>query len=235
MTTPLRALVLSGAALLLVACSSPPVAPDWQGNAFSALKGFTAAHLNGNTRLADFELSRARSELSRTGRAALLARAELTHCALQVASLEDDHCASFQHLAADAGAPERAYAAYLTGQWQDLDAALLPEQHRAVVVRLMAPGRTAATPLESSPSQLLPLADPLARLVAAGVLQQQQRLNAADIELATETAASQGWRRPLLAWLGLQLKNAQAGGTTETAARLQRRIDLVLQTPPRPQ
>ena len=33
---------------------------------------------------------------------------------------------------------------------------------------------------------------------------------------------------PLLAWLGLQRQRAQQAGDADTAARLQRRIDLVL-------
>ena len=73
--------------------------------------------------------------------------------------------------------------------------------------------------------------DPLARLVAAGVLLQTQRLSTADIEVATETAANQGWRRPLLAWLGVQRQRADTAGDTATSARLQRRINLVLQLP----
>ncbi|MDO8249253.1 MAG: hypothetical protein Q7T78_05970, partial [Rhodoferax sp.] len=89
-----------GAALLLTACASKPAPPDWQANAFAALKGFSSAYLNGNTRLADFEFARAKTEISSTGRADLLARAELTRCAARVASLEFDNCAAYQPLAA---------------------------------------------------------------------------------------------------------------------------------------
>jgi len=39
--------------------------------------------------------------------------------------------------------------------------------------------------------------------------------------------SSQGWRRPLLAWLGVQLKRAEQAGDSETAARLKRRMELV--------
>jgi hypothetical protein len=54
-------------------------------------------------------------------------------------------------------------------------------------------------------------------------------LSSADIDLAVETASAQGWRRPLLAWLGVQLKRQQASGEADAAATTQRRIDLVLQ------
>lgn len=201
------------ATLLLAACASAPPAPDWQANAFAALKGYTAAYLSGNTRLAEVEFARARAEVARTGRPDLVARTELARCAVRVASLEFDHCAGYQPLAPDASASDRAYAAYLDGQWEGLDPALLPAQHRAVV---------------QGGASLAAVEDPLARLVAAGALLHSGRLTPPDITVATDTASGQGWRRPLLAWLGVQLQRADAAGDREGAARIQRRLDVVL-------
>ncbi|MDP2000456.1 MAG: hypothetical protein Q8K22_12815, partial [Rhodoferax sp.] len=157
-------------------------------------------------------------------------------CAVRVASLELDHCAAYEPLAQDAGPQERAYASFLTGQWAGLDAALLPEQHRALVLKVAAsPGTAQSTSASSTITAtgvLSTVQDPLARLVAAGVLLQKNALSPADIAEATETASSQGWRRPLLAWLGVQLKRANAAGDHDAVMRLQRRIDLVLQGAP---
>jgi len=207
----------------LAACASAPVPPDWQANAHAALQGYTSAYLLGNTRLAEFEWARAKAEVASTGRMDLAARAELTRCAARVASLEFDHCAGYQSLAQDALPAERAYAAYLDGQWAGLDVAQLPAQHRAI-----AQGGGGATA-----SQLPALEDPLARLVAAGALLQAGRLTPQDIAVAVDTASSQGWRRPLLAWLGVQMQRAQIAGDQEAAARIQRRLDLLLQAAPK--
>ena len=215
---------LCASVALLAACAGgPPPAPDWQANAFAALKGYTAAYLGGNTRLADFEFNRARAEIASTGRTDLAARAELTRCATRVASLEFDNCAGYLPLAQDAAVSEQAYAAFLNGRWAGLDAAQLPAQHRAVV---QATG-------QGSTSVLSSIEDPLSRLVAAGALLQAQRLTPQDVVVATDTASAQGWRRPLLAWLGVQLQAAQTAGDKDSAARLQRRIDLVLQAAPK--
>lgn len=222
---------LAALALLLSACASKPPPPDWQANAFSALQGYSSAYLSGNTRVADLEFARARSEISSTGRADWLARAELARCATRVASLEFDHCAGYQPLAQDAAASEQAYAAFLNGQWTGLNVALLPEHHRALVAEATAKQPQAEHSAQAS-STLSTMKDPLSQLVAAGVLLQNQRLTPADIALATETASAQGWRRPLLAWLGVQLKRAQAAHDDAGSARLQRRIDLVLQAAP---
>lgn len=199
----------------VAACGSKPVQPDWKSNASGALKSFSNLYLKGETSAADTEFKRARVEMASTGRPALVAHAELYRCATQVASLEYDDCPGFAALAQDATATERAYAAYLAGRWEGLDAALLPEQHRAIV---QGKGALAA------------IADPLSQLVAAGVLMKAGRISPADVVLATETASGQGWRRPLLMWLGVAHKRASAAGDTAEAARIQRRIDLALVT-----
>jgi hypothetical protein len=179
-------------ALLLVACSSPPPAPEWQQNAFGALQSFQQRYLAGDSKGAETEFQRARSELTATGKAELVARAELLRCAAAVASLVFEPCSGFEALRADAGAEERAYADYLEGK----------------VTR--QPGD-----------------EPLARLVAYGVQFRTASISPQGIAAAVDIASAQGWRRPLLAWLGVQLKRAEDAGDGETAARLRRRIELV--------
>ncbi len=198
----------------LAGCASSPVPPDWQLNAHGSLKNSVTAYLVGNPKLAAVEFSRVRVEIASTGRADLLARAELVRCAAQVASLEFNNCEPFEALAKDAAAEERAYADYLAGRWTGLNTALLPAQHRAVV----AAGTGAA---------LNTIDDPLARLVAAGVLLQTDRLTPDAIAVAIQTASDQGWRRPLLAWLGVAARRAEQLNDKEEISRLRRRIDLI--------
>ncbi len=199
---------------LLGACSSTPPAPDWQLNTQGALRDGVLAYLTGNDRVADAEFTRARAEIAPTGRADLLARAELVRCAAQVASVAADGCPAYQALAADAAPPERAYAQYLGGPWQGLAVADLPPQHRGVAAA-------------GSDAGLAAIEDPLARLVAAGALFQAGRLSPAGLAVASDTASAQGWRRPLLAWLTLQARRARDAGQADVAARLERRIALV--------
>ena len=225
------ALPLIAALLLLSACASSPPPPDWKANAFSALHEYSSAYLSGNTRLADLEFSRAQTEISRTGRLDLMARAELTRCAVHVASLDWAPCTAFDAYAKEATVQEKAYATFLTGQWEGLNTELLPVHYRNLVLQsttLQAQGAP-ASPI--TPTSLLQsINDPLSRLIAASVLLKRQQLQASEWHLASDTASAQGWRRPLLAWLGLALKSAQAAGQTELAETLQRRIQLVLQT-----
>ena len=66
---------------------------------------------------------------------------------------------------------------------------------------------------------------------ADGLLVQAGQLAPAGITAAVNTASDQGWRRPLLAWLGVQLKRAEGAGDTEAQARIQRRISLMADNP----
>ncbi len=198
---------------MLAGCAGGPPAPDWQASAHAALAAHSAAWLGGRERVAAQELETARREVARTGDAAQMARVELTVCALRFASLEPGDCPAFAPLAADAGAAANAYAAYLTGRWQGLDAQLLPPAQRGV------PGTTDA------PALLRGIDDPLSRLVAAAALLRAGRLPPAGIELAIDTASAQGWRRPLLAWLGFDRDRLRAAGDAAAAAERQRRMD----------
>ena len=177
---------------LVAACSSAPVPLDWQQNSFDAVQSFQRLYFAGDSAAADGAFQSARAALTATGRADLVARAELVRCAAQVASLVFEPCKGFDALRQDAGAEERAYATYLEGR-----------------------GAHSATN------------DPFSRLVAYGVQMRAASIDPQGIANAVEISSSQGWRRPLLAWLGVQLKRAEQAGDSETAARLKRRMELV--------
>jgi len=197
---------------LLAACAGGPPPPDWQPNAQSASEAATAAYLVGDSAAEARHFERALGEVSRTGSPQRVARIELIRCAAHVASLVFEPCAGYERLKADADAPERAYAQYLAGQVQGAEIELLPAAQRGVA--------------RGGPGALREVNDPLSRLVAAGVLFQQGRADPSTIALAVETASAQGWRRPLLAWLNVQLARAEHAGDASEAERLRRRIAL---------
>ena len=205
----IRTTLILIAVAALSGCASKPQPPAWEGDAKSSLDGFTDDFLRGDSAAADAEFARARRASASTGRFDVVAQAELVRCGVKAAALDYD-CAGFAALANDATPAQRAYAAYLDGRWQALDAALLPEQHRAVVAS----------------GSLAGVADPLARLVAAGALLKAGRITPADIVTAVDTASSQGWRRPLLAWLGVQEQRARAAGDAAAVEQIRRRMAL---------
>lgn len=68
--------------------------------------------------------------------------------------------------------------------------------------------------------------DPVSRLVATGVKLRQAVVTPGEVAAAVDIASAQGWRRPLLAWLGVQAKLAEAAGATEALRAIRRRIEL---------
>lgn len=208
------------AACMFAGCSSSPPVPDWRMNAHGALERGVAAYLSGDSRVADLEFGKARAETARTGRADVVARAELVRCAAQLASLVLEPCTAFEPLRADAPAAEQAYADYLRGPVDAARVPLLPPQQQA----LAAAGATAGSDLAA----LQATADPVSRLVGAAVSLRSGRADAAVARLAIDTASDQGWRRPLLAWLGVARQQAEKAGDAAQAALLARRIQLVL-------
>ena len=215
-------LAVLGVVLVLSACASGPAPQVWESNAQSALQNASTAYLTGNARVEEQDFARALRELRATGRADLVATAELTRCAARAASLVFDDCPAYLPLAIDVGAEQRAYADYLAGRWQGLNVAMLPKHHAGVVAN-----PTTAAALSQTK-------DPLSLLVAAGMLLKHGNLTQASLDEVTltaiQTASNQAWRRPLLAWLGVQIKSAESKGDAAQVASLKRRLDLILNT-----
>ncbi|QJD88819.1 hypothetical protein HH213_01065 [Duganella dendranthematis] len=213
-----KSIVITALALSLAACGNNPPVPDWQMNAKNGIDRATAAYMEGNARVEAAEYKRAREALSSTGKIDLIIRAELTQCAARVAALVFEDCAGFDKLAQDASPADRAYAAYLAGRATASDAALLPAQHQPVA---------AAASDAAAASAVQAITDPLSKLVASGVLLRAGKASPPVLAGAVDTASAQGWRRPLLAWLGVQSMRAEQAGDSAEAQRIKRRIDLI--------
>jgi hypothetical protein len=215
-----RALLLSVAMFQLAGCAGGPPSPAWQADAKDAMDRATELYLEGNTKASDAEMARVRATLSATGRAELLARAELMRCAAQVAALVFEPCARFEALRADAPAAERAYADHLAAK----------PLSRDDIARLPATQQTAAAAVagaQAAAASVPAVDDPLSRLIAVAVLFQAGQASPALIDNAVDTASAQAWRRPLLAWLKVQALRAEKAGDVAALQRLQRRISLV--------
>jgi hypothetical protein len=200
--------------LLLAGCGNKPRQPDWLVNADSAQERFERAYLSGRDRVAASEFTRFRTEVASTAQPALAARAELTRCAVRVASLDFAPCTGFEPLRRDATDAERAYADFLAGTLAPENAKQLPQEYRGV-----AGGQGGAAALKG-------IKNPLSKVIAAGVLLRTEKADPEVLQAATDTASEQGWRRAVMAWLGAQAMRAEKAGATEEAARLRRRIQI---------
>jgi hypothetical protein len=69
--------------------------------------------------------------------------------------------------------------------------------------------------------------DSISRLVDLGVQFKAGRATPESIASAVNISSAQGWRRPLLAWLGVQEKRAESAGDAAALESIRRRIALV--------
>lgn len=216
-----RTLLLACCALALAGCGNKPRVPDWLVNADMAQERFIRAWLRGEEREAAQEFRILRAAVEQTAQIDLVARAELTRCAVRVAALDFDPCTGLAPLQPHVPAEEQAYAAFLAGEATPAQTELLPKEYRAI-----AGGAQGGDALKK-------IKEPVSRLVAAGVLLRTGRADPAVIEAATATASEQGWRRAVLAWLRLQLRRAEQAGATQEAERLRQRIAIAAGESPR--
>lgn len=210
--------------LFLAACSSAPPPPDWKLNAVHLSEHAQTRWLEGDAKAADLALDKMRGEIAKSGRVDLLARAELAACATRAAALDFAPCPGFARLAAQADAKDQAYARFLGGDWTGLDGHDLPAHYAGVVnAREAAAANQAAREIKA----------PLPRLIAAALLFKSGRADPATLTAAVDAASEQGWRRPLLAWLGVQLQRAEAAADATAVERLKQRIALASGQPPK--
>jgi len=204
------------AATLSGACSHPTV-PEWEERAHEGFEQYQRSYFAGD-RVADRDFQKAADALASTGKPELRAQGELIRCALATAALDFERCKAWQSLQGDADPQDRAYGALLSGSFENLDAKALPPQYSALAKAGDAKARN---------DVLKRIDDPLSRLVGAGALFRAGDLSPAGVALAVDTASEQGWRRPLLAWLGAQARLAEASGDPAALDRIRKRIDVV--------
>lgn len=202
----------------LAACSSGPTVPDWQIDTQAAMARYTQYYLQGRSQLAVASFAQSRAATAATGDIAAVAHLELVKCGVQTASLDLSACTPYTELAATATTPtDAAYYQFIRGQWTGLNSATLPHQYASLL-------EAAAASTDSSNARLMQISDPLSRLVAIGVMIERNQFNLKTLQIATDTAAAQGWRRPLLAYLLLQKKNLTEATQLQ---QIQSRIEIV--------
>lgn len=204
----------------LAACGNQPPAADWAINAESAAERATQAYLRADQRVQALEWSKARAEVERTARPQLIARLALMRCAVERASLDWKECAEFTAVAVDAEPAEQAYARYLQAHG-------LSEQEVARLPEAQQPVARAMHQREAALAAVKAVKEPLPRLVAAAVVLRAQGPSRGLLAEAVDTASSQGWRRPLLAWLLLSASQARETGDMQLVQALERRVELL--------
>ena len=215
----MKILLAISSLIVLTACgSSGPPPPDWKTDSADLIERYKKHALRGENTLAERYFQQAVAATGGAGRVADTGRLWLVRCATRRAMLIDDACTEYADLSRlELNADDHAYYQFVTLDWDTVNIALLPPQHIGLV----------RAPADKRQESLSRVPDPLARLLEASLLVMRREANAATLILATETASSQGWRQPLLAYLKLQEGLAARSGNATEQSRIALRIQLI--------
>ena len=205
--------------VMVTACGSGgPTVPDWKSDSVELIERYKKHALLGEITLAERYFQQAIRATGGAGRVSETARLWLVRCATRRASLLDDQCNEYAELARiETRLEDRAYYQFVMLDWGNLDPAKLPPYYAALV-------RVEHAKVNA---QIAAIEDPLSRLLAASLTTLRKQADRATWTIAAETASDQGWRQPLLTYLKLLEKQAQAQGLVEEQQAYAVRIRLI--------
>lgn len=207
--------------VLLAGCSSKPI-PDWKYAAFNQLEDYKKSYLSGKTDIAELRFNKAREEIKKSGDLEILAKAYLTKYAVQTAVL--DKIDGREYLKIDAispSSPNQNFYNFLKGNMDRVEGKQLPGQYQAFFAAYRS-GRSAEVTGEISKIE-----DPLSKLIATGLLVQNDRCDEGCLKVAIDTASKNGWKRALLAYLEKLKYFYETRKDMDNATNIRKRIELI--------
>ncbi|MEN6621379.1 MAG: hypothetical protein ABFD50_07525 [Smithella sp.] len=221
----MRILLIFAVLITIWACSSQPV-PQWQETSSRQLENYKVYFLTDKEDATEPHFVQARKAISGNNNLHLLATAYLTKYALYAATLEDFDDTEFLRI--DKLQPDAAYRAYynfLKGDFGKIEADMLPPAYRKIISLMLDKNITAAN------KQIANITDPLSRLIACGIRVKYLPYDENSLQLAIDTAADQGWSRPLWAYLTRLEKYYLKHNETIKAQKIKDRLELLKQWP----
>lgn len=208
-------------ALLICGCSGAPV-PVWKDNASRQLEEYKTNFLSGKEGAAEPHFLKARREIAASNDLNLLAIAYLTKYALHTASLESFEAGEFAKLQRlEPNQSNMAYCHFLKGNLSAVDVKMLPARYTGVMKAAAGKDVTMAA------REIAAMDDPLSRLVACGVWVKYMPYDEKILQIGINTAAANGWRRPLWAYLSkLQIYYLEHGEESKAGA-IKDRLELL--------
>jgi len=208
--------------LLICACGASTPAPVWKENAYRQLAEYKTSFLTGKEASTEPHFVKARREIAAGNDLNLLSVAYLTQYALHTASLESFDSSDFAKLyRLEPNPADMAYCHFLKGNFSAVDVELLPSRYAGVLKA------ASASDLQMAAREIAAIDDPLSRLIACGVWVRYFPASEAILQMGITTAATNGWQRPLWAYLGKLHEYYLAKGESNKAAAIKERLNLL--------
>ncbi len=205
----------------ICACSSATV-PRWMDTASRQLENYKVNFLTNAEDDSEPNFTKARTAISSNNDLNLLAVVYLTRYALHTAVLENFDDSEFIRInKLQPNTSHRAYFDFLKGNFRQIMPRDLPAPYRKLPPLMLSGDLSAAV------GQIASIDDPVSLLIACGVWVKYLPVDESILQLAIDTAAKQGWRRPLWAYLTrLQQYYADRRETTK-AEKIRERLELL--------
>jgi hypothetical protein len=181
--------------IFVSACSSPPI-PQWKDAAFRQLENYKVNFLTDKEDATEPHFAKAKQAISSNNNLSLLAMAYLTKYALHTAALEDFEDSDFLRIdKLQPNAANRAYYDLLKGNFKAVDPGKLPPNYSRFLPALINKDVNGAS------REIAASGDSLSCLIGCGIWIKHLPAEESILSLAINTAAREGWRRPLWAYL----------------------------------
>lgn len=219
----MKKLFVTGLLFVLLGClGGGNQIPEWKDTAFRQLENYKASFLAGKNGIAEAHFNRARAALAASNDLDLLAKAYLTKYALHASALEEFDDGEFLRIGRLQSAPANlSYYNFLKGNFAAVVERLLPAQYSEIIKAAREKN------LAQARKEISNIDDSLSRLIACGVWIKHLPGDENILQTAINTAAENGWQKPLWAYLGQLEKYYLEQGETTKAASIKERLELL--------
>lgn len=208
--------------LFLFGCGGAKQIPEWMNVSFSQLENYKKNYLIGNDRIAELQFNKAVDEIKKSGNLEILGRTYLTKYGVHVAVLETFDDKDYLRIdALQTVGQNRTFYHFLKGSFDKIDETLLPKHYEGVL-KILRKGKS-----ENAAHEISKMEDPLSKLIAAGLLVQNNIYDEGILKIAIDTASQNGWKKALLAYLEKLLLFYETKKETEKAANITQKIQLI--------
>ncbi|MGV8057721.1 MAG: hypothetical protein AB2L12_06835 [Smithellaceae bacterium] len=207
--------------MFICACGSQPI-PQWKDTSSRQLENYKINFLADKEDATEPHFVQAKKAISSNNDLDLLATVYLTKYALHVAALENFDDSEFLRIdKLQPNSANRAYYDLLKGNFGQIDSARLSANYSNLLPLMVGKNLFAAS------QEIAAINDPLSRLIVCGIWLKYLPYDESILRLAIDTAAQQGWRRPLWAYLTALQKYYSDRQENSKAQDIKERLELL--------
>ena len=206
---------------LICACGSKQI-PEWKDTSSKQLESYKHYFLTNKETSSEPHFLKAKKAIARSNDLNLLGTAYLIRYALYISVLEDFDDTDFLRLnKLQPDARNFSYYNFIKGNFQTADYNLVPSHYSKLLKAAQCKDLVMAI------REIRSIADPLSQIVACGVWVKYLPYDENILQIAINTAAENGWGKPLFAYLNKLQQYYLDHNETVKAESIKERLELL--------